>query len=429
MKSRIAKLSEKTFLRNVIIMVTGTAAAQIVNMALSPIITRLYGPVEFGLLGVFASVIGIVSPIAALTYPIAIVLPKSDNEAKKIVNLSLYISVCIASVIAIILTLFNQSIARLFNLEEIASFLYLIPLVILFSGLLNVTEQWLIRTKQFKTTARVTFFQALISQGSKVGIGFFYPVASVLIIITILSTLTKALMMIFFANNLFYKKGQDAILNNETVSYKKLAKKYKDFPLYRAPEVLLNAVSQSLPILILTSFFGPASAGFYSIGRTVLAIPSQLIGKSVGDVFYPRIAEAAINGENLTRLIKKATLALAAVGILPYGIVVAFGPWLFGFVFGSEWVMAGEYARWIALWVFFMFINQPSVKALPVMSAQSFHLKFTSFSLIVRISVLAIGYYGYFNDLIAIALFGISGAVLNICLILLTVKRSRKFYN
>ena len=96
----------------------------------------------------------------------------------------------------------------------------------------------------------------------------------------------------------------------EKVSLKKLAKRYRDFPLFRAPQVFLNAISQSLPVLMLTSFFGPAVAGFYSIGRTVLAIPSTLIGKSVGDVFYPRISEAAHNGENLTKLIKKATLSL-----------------------------------------------------------------------------------------------------------------------
>src|SRR5690606_8930446 len=138
----------------------------------------------------------------------------------------------------------------------------------------------------------------------------------------------------------------------------------------RAPQILINAISQSMPILLLASFFGPASAGFYSIGRTVLGMPTQLIGKSVGDVFYPRIAEAANNGENITRLLTKATLALAAVGILPFGIVMIFGPWLFEFVFGGEWKIAGEYARWLALWSFFAFVNRPSVKSIPVLNLQ-----------------------------------------------------------
>src|SRR5699024_10970197 len=104
-----------------------------------------------------------------------------------------------------------------------------------------------------------------------------------------------------------------------------------------------------------------------------------------------------------------------------------FGPPLFAFVFGTEWVTAGEYARWIALWVFFMFINQPSVRALPVLSAQAFHLKFTFFTLITRTTVLAIGYFVFSSDLVAVALFGVSGGMLNIILILMSIQRSRNF--
>ena len=118
---------------------------------------------------------------------------------------------------------------------------------------------------------------------------------------------------------------------------------------------------------------------------------------------------------------------MGLVGIIPYSIVVIFPPWLFSFVFGSEWITAGEYARWIALWMFFMFLNRPSVMALPVLSAQSFHLKFTVVTLSVRIALLSLGYYVFSSDLVAIALFGVSGAVLNLWLIVLTIKRVGNF--
>src|SRR5699024_8145212 len=199
------------------------------------------------------------------------------------------------------------------------------------------------------------------------------------------------------------------------------------FPLYRAPQVFINAISESLPILLLTTFFGPASAGFYSIGRTVLTVPTQLIGKSVGDVFYPRISEAANKGESLPKLIKNATIGLSLIGLVPFGLIVIFGPWIFGFVFGTEWVTAGEYARWMALWMFFMFINRPSIKVLPVLSAQAFHLKFTIFTLVIRAAALAVGYYIFLSDLTAVAFFSVSGAILNICLVLITLKLSKEF--
>src|SRR5699024_8218297 len=129
----------------------------------------------------------------------------------------------------------------------------------------------------------------------------------------------------------------------EKVKLGKLAKKYYDFPVYRAPQDLLNSVSDSLPVIMLTTLFSPTSAGFYTIGRTVLRLPSNLVGKAVGDVFYPRIAEASNKKENMVKLLQKATLSLAAVGIVPFGLVILFGPFLFSLVFGAEWEMAGQY--------------------------------------------------------------------------------------
>lgn len=420
-------LFKSPFVRNVIILSSGTAGAQIIAILLSPIITRLYGPEAYGLMGTFNAMISILTPVVALTYPIAIVLPKHDIDAKGLVRLSLLITIVISIISGLLVILLDEKIIEIFQLKEIAPYIFLIPIVILLAGFLQVMEQWLIRTKQFGISAKATILQSVIVYGGKVGIGYFYPVASILIIFSALKEGLKALLMLFLlrkvnTNKLFFGFY-------EKVSLKKLAKRYRDFPLFRAPQVFLNAISQSLPVLMLTSFFGPAVAGFYSIGRTVLAIPSTLIGKSVGDVFYPRISEAAHNGENLTKLIKKATLSLGLVGIIPYSIVVIFGPWLFSFVFGSEWITAGEYARWIALWMFFMFLNRPSVMALPVLSAQSFHLKFTVVTLSVRIALLSLGYYVFSSDLVAIALFGVSGAVLNLWLIVLTIKKSRKFFN
>lgn len=427
MKSEVLRINRNSFVRNVLIMATGTAAAQVITMSLSPFITRLYGPEAFGLLGAFTAIIAIVSPIAALTYPTAIVLPKNEKDANGLIRLSLSITIIIAIIMALILVIFNDPVIELLKLEEIATFLYLIPLVVLFSGSLEVVEQWLIRTKQFGITAKVTFSQSLILNGSKVGMGLAFPFAATLIILTVLGQVLKTTMMLLWIRRSSDMKSIKEINTGEKVPIRELAIKYKNFPVYRAPQVFLNGASQSLPILMLTSLFGPASAGYYTIGRTVLNIPTELIGKSVGDVFYPRISEAANNGENLTYLIRKATIILGVVGLLPFGIVVAFGPWLFSLVFGSEWTMAGEYARWIALWSYFIFINQPSIKALPVLSAQAFHLRFTTFTLLTRMAALAVGYYVFNSDLIAIALTGVSGALLNLTLILITIWKSKSF--
>lgn len=421
----IKQLTKSKFVRNVVLVASGTAGAQAITMALSPIITRLYGPEAFGLLGTFMATLGVVTPIAALAYPIAIVLPKSDDDAKGLAKLSFRIALVIALAFSLILLIAGNQIATVLGMQAIAGFMLLIPLAMFFSALQQIMQQWLIRKKQFKVTARIAVSQSLIINSSKIGVGWFWPIGSALIILATLGNMLYAVQLWFGAKKWADNDGRIDSPAVSEVDLKTLAYKHRDFPYYRAPQVFINALSQSLPVLMLASFFGPASAGFYAIGRTVLGVPSTLLGKAVADVFYPKIAEAANRNENLHKPIFKATLALAGVGIIPYGTVFLFGPWLFAFVFGEEWLIAGEYARWLAAWSYFGFMNRPSVAALAVLNLQGFFLVYEIVSLILRAASLYVGFAILNNDLQAVILFSISGVILNFALIFITLLKGK----
>lgn len=425
LKTHLVSLSKKPFVRNVATVAIGTAAAQAITMAFYPIITRLYGPEAFGILGVFMSIVSILTPIAALSYPLAIVLPKSDSDAKGLIRLSIYIAAVLAAIVMLLITIFKQQIVQLLGLESIIDLLYLIPLVMFFSVILAVLKQYLIRIKRFKITAKVGVAWAFIINGTKAGFGWFNPTAAVLIIITGLGMILQSIMLL--AGLKKGKEKQHIISNKKHVDLIGLAKKHKDFPVFRSPQTFINAASQGLPVLMLTTFFGPVYAGFYALARTILLIPTQLIGRSVGDVFYPRIAEAANTGENLTRLIKKATLALAATSLIPFLIVIAFGPFLFGFIFGSEWVAAGEYARWLSLYLYLSLLNRPSVASIPVLSLQGSYLVYEIISVIARVAALSLGFYYFQSDYYAIIFFSLVGLVLNVGLILSVHYKSQHF--
>src|SRR5699024_534823 len=145
-------------------------------------------------------------------------------------------------------------------------------------------------------------------------------------------------------------------------------------PMYRAPQITIDRVSQNLPVLLLTSFFSPTAAGFFTIGRTVLNVPSQLIGKSIGDVFYPKIREAINNKQNVVRLILTSTYCLFLIGMIVYGIIVCFAPHIFEIDFSKDLFIAGEFARWMAICSFFTLLHLPSTRALPAFHAQRLQL-------------------------------------------------------
>ncbi|WP_291320080.1 oligosaccharide flippase family protein, partial [Desulfonatronospira sp.] len=108
-----------------------------------------YGPEAFGILGTFMAIVAVITPIAALSYPIAIVLPKEDSDAKGIARLSAYIALGVAALTALVLLIAGDHIVNLLQVQEISSYIWLLPLVILFAAWLQINEQWVIRKKHF----------------------------------------------------------------------------------------------------------------------------------------------------------------------------------------------------------------------------------------------------------------------------------------
>ncbi|WP_236315732.1 hypothetical protein, partial [Enterobacter hormaechei] len=59
-------ISNNKFLKSVAIIASGTALAQIINLAAIPLITRLYGPQAYGMMGSFFSIVNVFIPLSAL---------------------------------------------------------------------------------------------------------------------------------------------------------------------------------------------------------------------------------------------------------------------------------------------------------------------------------------------------------------------------
>lgn len=395
-------------MRSVVTVASGTAGAQLITVICSPLVTRLYGPDAFGVLGSYLAVVTLVAPLAALAYPNAIVLPKSERDALGLVKLALLLSMITFLMLTLFFWLGGAQIAELLGIQALDSYLLMIPLAVLFISWVEVVQQWLIRQRKFAVLARNVVIQSFLVNVSKVGLGFYSPVAGVLIALGTFAYLVHAMLLLLgcrSADKLRSEHKQQEV----SVTLFALAKRHSDFPLYRAPQNFINAVSQGLPVLMLTALFSPAVAGFYTLSKMVMGMPSALIGKAVSDVFYPKINELAQKGENLSSYILRATLALFGIAAIPFGFVFLFGPTIFEWVFGREWGAAGEYARWLALFFLFNFINKPCVASVPVLGIQRGLLLYEIFSTGVKVVGLLIGFYWFESDLWAVALFCIFG--------------------
>jgi O-antigen/teichoic acid export membrane protein len=425
-KKLIRSFSRRPFVKNVATVATGTAASQALTIAFAPLITRLYGPEVYGLLGIFMSVTSLLAVVADLGYPTAIVLPRHDTDALGLARLSIYIGVFVAAITTIFLYIFGADLLRLLNAEAIYPFMYLIPFAVFFSVLGGILGQWLIRKRAYTIRAKYGAFTTFLLNSAKAGLGLFHPSALVLIVTNTVAGLFGTAVTYLAWRKLSRQQIAPEGPSQPSSSLRELAKRHRDFPLLRTPQDLINAFSKSLPILLLAGYFGSGAAGQYSLAIAVLGMPTRLIGGSIMAVFYPRINEAIHNRENATSLIIRATAGMAVAGALPFIGIIALGGYLFGLAFGDEWRTAGQYSQWLALWLFVGFINRPSVSAIPALDLQGMLLLHEIASVILRTASLYIGFKLLQDSISAIALYSIAGVFINGLLIFIVIKVSRR---
>ena len=416
-------------LRNIVTVVSGTAGAQAITLAFMPVITRIYGPEAYGVLGTFLSVTMMLIPVAALTYPIAIVLPKRDGDARGLVRLALVTALMLAALVALALQLFGERLAAVADISIIQPYLMLIPFVMFCGAALEICQQWLFRTQRFRITASVAVGHSLLFNSIRTVAGLLQSSALVLVCTTALQQALHAAMLgLAMLRAKPHTDNHHGDAEQDSPGMLELARQHSDFPKFRAPVMLINAVSQHLPTLVLAAYFGPAAAGFFALCKQALTMPTNLIGKSVADVYYPRISRAIHDREPVAAMLLKATAALGLVGLVPFTLVAVIGPWLFALVFGEQWHVAGEYARWLALAEYVIFVSRPCVVAVPALSLQGRFLLFEVFSTSLRVLSLFGGALLIGNALATVQAFAVASIVIYSSLMVIVLIASRRWY-
>lgn len=423
---RRPRIFGNSFVRSTLIVAGGTAGAQALAVAFSPIITRLYSPEVYGHLTVFTSILAVVASVATLSYANAIALPKNDAVAYRMFMLSLAIPFVFSGLLTLTILFFGREIAALLGLEAIADYMWLLPLAALLQGIIQAFSQWQIRKQLFKQLSISSVIQAAVAGLSRSCGGLIAPNSLLLISLGVFSHAVQAglLYRSSLASLARARRKTKSNTSREILSIKAIARRYRDFPWFRAPQLLLNTTSAAAPLLFLASMFGPSSAAFYGVAQSVLYLPVNLISQSVGKVFLQRIAAQSHQRLPLAPMLLRTTLVLFVLGSIPFGIIILAGQFLFSFIFGEEWHTAGTYAQWLSIMVFFHFINVPSVQSLAITKSQPFLLGWEVVTTTMKIALLFIVGQHTGSAEMTVAAYALFGAVAYAVLIIEGTRRS-----
>jgi len=355
------RLPKGGFLHNVLTLMTGTAIAQAIPILISPILTRLYTPGDFGLLALYTSVVSMIAVIVTARYEMAIMLPENDEDAVNLGALSLSIAVVISALTLVAVWYFNAPIARFLGKPDIAKWLYLVPLAVLTIGISQVLNYWSTRRNQYQRLAVSRVSQSVGNGSINLGEGFAHMGVSGLILGNFIGQFIAAGLLVWQA-------WPDFLRVKSSIHWDRMchnAKVYQDFPKVNSLHAFVDILQSSGVVFIISSLFGSAVLGFYSFTLRILQAPLGLLGASVSQVFFQKASETYKNGGDLRALVKKTIISLSAMALPIFIILGFFAPVLFSLVFGKPWREAGTYAQILVPWLFFNFIVSP-VSQVPI---------------------------------------------------------------
>ena len=379
----------------------GTAIAQLITFASSPLLTRLFSPSDYAAFAIFFSLNSTISVVASARYNLAIPLPEKDADAINLLQLSVLIAVFVSllSLLGIVVYSFCFS----YKSEYFSNWFYLLPVSIFSWGSYSVFNYWSTRNKTYTNNSIGRITSAIVTALVSIIAGYLCMDTKGLIIGLVCGQTFAFLFLLITSlknnNKLFSKFDWEKI--------KSVAYKYKSFLSVNSPHALVDSLQANGIVFLLSYYFFDAVVSWYFLAFRILKAPVYLIGSAFAQVFYQRVAVAKNKGENPQALILNIYKKLFLIGLPGFFILFLFTPQIFSFVYGNKWTAAGEIAQILIPWLFLNFIISP-VSGLPLIynkQKQAFILTIIDLSL--RILALIIGgmYGSYKLSFLIISIF------------------------
>lgn len=331
--------------KSVLTLMSGSVLSQSIPILISPLLTRLFDSSQFGELAIFLSILNICVAIANGKYSSSLLLPERKSDINNLVFLNILISVCFTTFLYVLIFLNKQ-----FSVFELAirdSFLYGLPLVVFVVSIQQVYLSLSNKFEKYKSIAISKTTQSLTSSASNISLGYLQFGSVALVCSSTLAFITSTFYLL--RNSGFEFRLKDVSKSR----VKKLAAKYKDFPLYTMPQSLLYQLVVQVPVFFIQDVYTVSILGFYALSKRVLTVPSNIISASIGQVYYKQASDSFINNkkDELFKTTRKAIVSIFFITSIIALSVYSFLPDLFSFFFGEDWTEAGVISQYLLIYL------------------------------------------------------------------------------
>jgi len=344
----------KSFFKDVLKLISGYSISQLVIVAFSPLLTRLYSPEEFGIFFFFITTASLISIVATGGYEKAIVVAKTDSDARDLVRCSLILALSAFVLATVIFILLQFTGGDLFDSIAERRIMLLVPVYSLLFGMFRIMQNLNIRKNKFRAISSAFVLRSSSQSVVQAGLGAAGMASPGLVTGSCLGQLLSVLLQMKkqkLFRGLFNKENRRLV--------RARALEFSDYPEYRMSSDLINEASIQAPVYILKSFFSNAVTGLYTFPQKILYQPSKFISQAVADVFFNKASRMNSRNKSLGELTFSTYKTLLILGVVPYLLIILWGPELFSLVFGKEWMESGRIAAILSPWMFLVFVGSP----------------------------------------------------------------------
>jgi len=239
----IQRIQNSEFVRHVGTLATGSLLAQVVSLAASPIIARLYDPNSYAVLALFMAIVSTIAPAASGRYEIAIVVAKNDQDSDALVVLSLWFAGGISLVMLLMCVLGEHQLKGLLNADSLGLWWLMVPVMLFLTAAVAVFKYYANRHKRYSLISRMMIAQALFGAVLSICLGVAGFKADGLLVSALFGTLFGVIYLLYI-----YRKKILDLKWRFSIKVWAIALRYSQFPLYNALPSFLDSLTLSLPI-------------------------------------------------------------------------------------------------------------------------------------------------------------------------------------
>lgn len=348
-RTREALTRPNAFRTHLLVQSTGTVFSQLIPIIISPLLTRLFSPVDFGLYGTVVSVSALLAILITLRLDHGIMVTEDDGEAKKIAVLSLFLaaggSAAFAGLATIVL-----AIMGMLDIGQALIWVVFIPLAALLAAAIRTLTLFGNRIRVFALVSKARIWQAICVGGVSLLLGYLAPFDHGLIVALLAGNLLYVAMLALPLLPL-------GMIDIRTALF--LLKSNERFVRFSLPADLVNTLSSRMTFIVFPALFGLEQTGYLALAYRVIATPARFVGTAIGEVFYSHAAREYERTGACWRSAYKIALALGVLGIAGFSLLFLIADPLFTLVFGAEWRPAALFTQILAPMLFVSFVVSP----------------------------------------------------------------------